>query len=240
MLHICNWWHFKNLFKFVFYLLVSENDGKDFTNSWCLNIMHFLLILFLFYFSDAIMTSTGMEYTGMGPLGPPPTGSSGQPGTFPRGAKKQQCKFLWVLWNFLWIFEFSCFSWTLFEFPWNIFLNSFEFKWVFLSFFFPLSYTGSNKVFPIPLSFLSSFELSWVTMTFLYVLWVLKFTMSFLQLFWVPWVFFISIHFLKFLWVPMRFQNFIKFQLEFMSSTSFLSILSIFQLAYNLWSLPLL
>ena len=28
----------------------------------------------------------------MGPLGPPPTGTSGQPGTFPRGAKKNQCE----------------------------------------------------------------------------------------------------------------------------------------------------
>ena len=32
-----------------------------------------------------------MEYP-MGPLGPPPTGTSGQPGTFPRGAKKNQCE----------------------------------------------------------------------------------------------------------------------------------------------------
>ena len=47
--------------------------------------------IYYYFISDAIMTSTGMEYP-MGPLGPPPTGTSGQPGTFPRGAKKNQCE----------------------------------------------------------------------------------------------------------------------------------------------------
>ena len=56
--------------------------------------------LFLFLFADAIMTSAGTEYP-MGPLGPPPTGTSssggGQPGTFPRtlgAGKKNQCESL--------------------------------------------------------------------------------------------------------------------------------------------------
>ena len=54
----------------------------------------------LFLFADAIMTSAGTEYP-MGPLGPPPTGTSssggGQPGTFPRtlgAGKKNQCESL--------------------------------------------------------------------------------------------------------------------------------------------------
>ena len=65
----------------------------------------------------------------MGPLGPPPTGSSGQPGTFPRGAKKQQCKFftvwisvsiifgfwqIWVDWPILsWIYFNDFLIWAL-------------------------------------------------------------------------------------------------------------------------------
>ena len=56
--------------------------------------MHFvlkLIVIFTHFFTDAIMTSAGTEYP-MGPLGPPPTGTSGQPGTFPRGAKKNQCE----------------------------------------------------------------------------------------------------------------------------------------------------